>query len=154
MKRVIIIVCAIIFVTSNACAVSDLDIMIEGHNANCWICAAQNLTGDPVIENEKATFDLNPNLHDVFFIKDDKVYGFGCVCEDQAQESEFLAQCVTACYNFAGLQAGTVCYDVILSQFLFARAGVDSESSTKIPGIMIEISKESFGYVFMLVKVK
>ena len=154
MKKIIVFVLALTLIVSHAVAVSDLDIMVEGHNKNSVICGAQKLTGEPEIKDGKATFDINPQLHDVFFIKDGKVTGFGCVCQDASQESEFLAQCVTACYNFAGMKAGSVCYDVILSQFLFVRAGVDAETSSQIPGILIEISKQSFGYICMIVKVE
>ena len=153
MKRTIIFTVTLVLLASSACA-SDLDTMITGHNMNRAICGAQELTGEPVIEDGRATFDLDKKLHDIFFIRDGEVYGFGCVCQDVSQESEFLAQCVTACYNFAGMQAGGSCYDVILSQFLFTRAGIEPESSPQIPGILVLISKESFGYVFMLMKVE
>lgn len=136
---------------SAAYALSDLDIMIEGHNLNCGICAAQQITGDPILDDGKAIFDLTPELHDVFFTKDGEVTGFGCVCQDPAQEVEFLAQCVTACLNFGGT-TDTV-YDAVLSQFMFARAG-NPLGGTVIPGMLIEITKESFGYVFAMSKVK
>ena len=154
MKRIIIIVCALVLIAVQASAVSDLDIMVEGHNLNSAICGAMKIECDPEVETDKVTYKLSEGIHDVFFTKGDQITGFACICFNAKSESEFLAQCVTACYNFAGIQAGSVCYDVILSQFLFVRAGVDAESSTQIPGIMIEISKQSFGYLFMLARVK
>ena len=155
MKRMVIAI-ALIMIATPAMAVSDLDVMVYGHNINTAICGAQELKGDPVIdaENGAATFNLTDKLTDIFFIKNDEVSGFGCVCRDSSQEIEFLAQCVTACYNFAGNQAGETCYDAILSQFMFARAGNPLGESAQVPGILFQIKKESYGYVFMLVKVK
>ena len=156
MKRIIIVVFAMIFITSNAYAVSDLDVMIYGHNINCAICGAQELTGEPVIDNEKgsATFAIEPGIHCIFFVKNDEVTGFACACTDISQESEFLAQCVTACYNFAGTQAGETCYDAILSQFMFARGGNELGSSAQVPGLLIQITKMKTGYAFVMTKVK
>ena len=150
MKKIMcFIICMVIPIS--AFAVTDLEIMIEGHNLNCGICAAQQLIGDPTMDGDNAIFDITPKLHDVFFTKEGEVTGFGCVCQDPAQEVEFLAQCVTACLNFGGT-VDTV-YDAVLSQFMFARAG-NPLGGTVIPGMLIEITKESFGYVFVMSKVK
>lgn len=153
MKKIIcFIIC--LFLPVSAFAVSDLDVMIYGHNMHTSVCGAQELTGSPIINDEKgtATFDLNDKLHDIFFIKNGEVTGFGCVCQDQAQESEFLAQCITACYNFGGT-VDTI-YDPILSQFMFARAGSPLGRTSEIPGMLFSISKESYGYVFIMSLVK
>ena len=151
MKKIMcFIICMVIPIS--AFAVTDLEIMIEGHNLNCDICAAQQLIGDPTMDGDNAIFDITPKLHDVFFTKEGEVTGFGCVCKDPDQEVEFLAQCVTACYNFGG-KADTV-YDAVLSQFMFARSGNPLGNTTEIPGIIIEITKQSFGYIFVLSKVK
>ena len=104
-------------------------------------------------EKGTATFDILPGLHCVFFIKNNEVTGFACVCTDVSQESEFLAQSVTACYNFIGTQAGETCFDVILSQFMFARGGNELGSSAQIPGLLIEITKMKTGYAFIMTKV-
>ena len=152
MKRIICIILCLLLPAS-AFAVSDLDIMVTGHNMHAVISGAQELTGSPEINSEKgtATFDITDKLHDVFFIKEGEVTGFGCVCQDPAQEIEFLAQCVTACYNFGGT-VDTV-YDPILSQFMFARGGNSLDISTQIPGLAVHITKESFGYAFVLIAV-
>lgn len=154
MKRfACILICILIPASAFA---SDLDVMVYGHNINTVICGAQELTGDPVINEEKgtATFNLSPDLHCIFFIKNDEVSGFACACTDVSQESEFLAQCVTACYNFAGKQAGETCFDAILSQFMFARGGNELGSSAQVPGLLLEITKMKTGYAFIMTKVK
>ena len=152
MKRLLCVFLMIMLIATSASAVTDLDIMVEGHNMNCSICSAQKIEGNPKIDAEygAAQFDLTAKLHDVFFYKDGKVTGFGCVCKDPEYEIEFLAQCITACYNFSGMDAGKYCYDVILSQFMFARSGNPLGATTAIPGIAVQLDKESFGYVFTL----
>ena len=154
MKKIIcLLLCLLIPAAAFA---SDLDVMVYGHNINTVICGAQDLTGDPVINKEKgtATFELAQGLRCVFFIKNDEVSGFACVCTDVSQESEFLAQSVTACYNFAGTQAGETCFDAILSQFLFARGGNELGTSAQVPGLLIGITKMKNGYAFIMTKVK
>ena len=156
MKRTIIIALALVLFALPALAVSDLDVMVYGHNLQRTICGAQELAGDPVINEEKgtATFELSPDLHCIFFIKNGEVTGFACACTDPAQESEFLAQCVTACYNFAGTQAGETCYDAILSQFMLARGGNGLGSSAQVPGLLLQITKMKTGYAFTMARVK
>ena len=152
MKKIICIILCLAFPFS-AFAASDLDIMVFGHNQYCCICAAKEITVEPIIDSKtgNATYYLTDNLVDVFFVNEGKVPGFGCVCKDPAEEIEFLAQCITACYNFAGDNAVKNCYDVILSQFMFARSGNPLESTSIIPNVLVHIGKESFGYVFTLV---
>lgn len=155
MKRM---VCIILFLLlpATAFAVSDLDVMVYGHNIQAAIFGAQELTGQPVIDNEKgtATFTLSKGLYCIFFIEGEEVTGFACACTDPAQESEFLAQCVTACYNFAGTNAGDTCFDAILSQFMFARGGNELESTAQVPGLMLGISKMKTGYAFIMTRIK
>lgn len=153
MKRAIIFTLALILFTVPALA-SDLDSVVEGHNAYTWICGAARIESEPEISSGMITYTISKGIEDTFLGTNDQVNGFACICTDSSEESEFLAQCVTACYNFAGMQAGSYCYDVILSQFLFVRSGMESERSFKIPGIMVEVSKQDFGYLFMLVKVE
>ena len=155
MKRFLCVLAVCLLVAAFAFAEDDLAEMVSGHNLRTPICAAMQLTGKPEYEADgsRATFDISENLHDIFFLKDGKVSGFGCVCTDPAEEIEFLAQCVTACYNFCGLAAGDTCFDTILSDFMFSRSGNSLGSSTSVPGVMIDLSKESFGYVFMMTRI-
>ena len=137
-------------------ALADLDLMIEGHNMYSSICSAIQLKGSPQIDEEKGTvtYTVADELFDIFFLKNGEVTGFGCVCRDPVQEIEFLAQCVTACYNVAGDQAGNKCFDIILSQFMFARSGNPLNDAFITPDVAVNISKTSFGYLFVLSKVK
>ena len=152
MKRAIcLVICLLIPVY--AFALSDIDIMVSGHNLYCSICGAMEIPEEPFSVDETKehyTYRIAENLYDVFFVTDGSVTGFGCVCKDESKEIEFLAQCVTACYNFLGTKAGDTCYNVILSQFMFARGGNNLDITTAIPGLAVHISKESFGYVFTL----
>ena len=152
----VVLFLALLLSSASALTVSDLDVMIYGHNLNRSICGAQELTGQPEIDEEKgsATFFIPPGIHCIFFFKDGKVTGFSCACTDPSQESEFLAQSVTACYNFAGTQAGETCYDAILSQFMFARGGNELGSTAQVPGLLLKITKMKTGYAFVMVKVK
>lgn len=150
MKRLVIITLSLVLIVSQASALSDLDTMVAGHNMYASICAAQEIKGNPSREIKTVTYDLSDTLHDIFFVEKGKVTGFGCVCRDQKSETEFLAQCVTACYNFSGPSAGDTCFDAVLSQFMSARSGNDTEYSSKVPGILIDIDKTSWGYIFML----
>ena len=151
MKRIIIFTFALILLTGSAIA-SDIDVMVEGHNLNRVICGAAELK-NPEIEKGSYTYKATENVHVIFTIRDDLANSCSCVCLDEADAAEFLAQCVTICYNYGGTEAGTQCYDPILFSFMQARAGIETDKVI-LPGIMFRIYKESFGYAFVLARVR
>ena len=151
MKRTIIFTVMLLLLTSSACA-SDLDIMVEGHNLNRVICGAAELK-NPEVEKGSYTYKATENVHVIFTVRDDLANSCSCVCLDEADTAEFLAQCVTICYNYGGTEAGTQCYDPILFSFMQARAGSEPEKVV-LPGIMFRLYKESFGYAFVLARVR
>ena len=135
-----------------AYALSDLDIMVAGHNINRSICNAAELTV-PEIEGNSYTYKATENVHVIFRVKDEEASSCSCVCLDEADAAEFFAQCITICYNYGGTEAGTQCYDPILFSFMQARAGIETDKVI-LPGIMFRIYKESFGYAFVLTRVR
>ena len=151
MKRIIIFTFALILLTGSAIA-SDIDVMLEGHNLNRVICGAAELK-NPEIEKGSYTYKATENVHVIFTVRDDLANSCSCVCLDEADAAEFLAQCVTICYNYGGTEAGTQCYDPILFSFMQARAGSEPEKVI-LPGIMFRLYKESFGYAFVLARVR
>lgn len=151
MKRIIIFTFALILLTGSAIA-SDIDVMVEGHNLNRVICGAAELK-NPEIEKGSYTYKATENVHVIFTVRDDLANSCSCVCLDEADAAEFLAQCVTICYNYGGTEAGTQCYDPILFSFMQARAGMETDKVI-LPGIMFRIYKESFGYAFVLARVR
>ena len=151
MKRIIIFTFALIFLTGSAIA-SDIDVMLEGHNLNRVICGAAELK-NPEVEKGSYTYKATENVHVIFTVRDDLANSCSCVCLDEADAAEFLAQCVTICYNYGGTEAGTQCYDPILFSFMQARAGSEPEKVI-LPGIMFRLYKESFGYAFVLARVR
>ena len=151
MKRTIIFTVMLVLLASSACA-SDLDIMVEGHNMNRVICGAAELK-NPEVEKGSYTYKATENVHVIFTVRDDLANSCSCVCLDEADAAEFLAQCVTICYNYGGTEAGTRCYDPILFSFMQARAGMETDKVI-LPGIMFRIYKESFGYAFVLARVR
>ena len=151
MKRTIIFTVMLVLLASSACA-SDLDIMVEGHNLNRVICGAAELK-NPEVEKGSYTYKATENVHVIFTVRDDLANSCSCVCLDEADAAEFLAQCVTICYNYGGTEAGTQCYDPILFSFMQARAGSEPEKVI-LPGIMFRLYKESFGYAFVLARVR
>ena len=151
MKRTIIFTVMMVLLASSACA-SDLDIMVEGHNLNRVICGAAELK-NPEVEKGSYTYKATENVHVIFTVRNDLANSCSCVCLDEADAAEFLAQCVTICYNYGGTEAGTQCYDPILFSFMQARAGMETDKVI-LPGIMFRIYKESFGYAFVLARVR
>ena len=135
-----------------AYALSDLDIMVEGHNLNRVICGAAELK-NPEVEKGSYTYKVTENVHVIFTVRDDLANSCSCVCLDEADAAEFLAQCVTICYNYGGTEAGTQCYDPVLFSFMQARAGMETDKVI-LPGIIFRIYKESFGYAFVLARVR
>ena len=151
MKRTIIFTVMLVLLASSACA-SDLDIMVEGHNLNRVICGAAELK-KPEVEKGSYTYKATKNVHVIFTVRDDLANSCSCVCLDEADAAEFLAQCVTICYNYGGTEAGTQCYDPILFSFMQARAGMETDKVI-LPEIMFRIYKESFGYAFVLARLR
>lgn len=155
MRMVAVIVAGMLF-CSPAIASSDLDFRVSDHNQYCYLTSAKEITGEPEIdEREKETlftYPVTENVHCIFTIKGDEVRTFSCVCLSDAETDEFLAQCVTACYSFCGLDNGISCYDPILYRFLLARGGQEKEDDFTLPGVAFSLGKASFGYYFILTK--
>lgn len=147
---------ALVLISVSAFAES-LENTLYAHNMNTSICNALEITGTPRV-TEKSTgtnyeYILTDNLRAIFVEKDSKVRSCSFVCFDESDTAEFLAQCITACYNFGGVQAGTECYDPILYGFMSSRSGTNPEPTT-LYGVLFKISKESFGYTFTLVRIE
>lgn len=147
---------AFVLISVSAFAES-LENTVFAHNMNTSICNAMKITGEPQV-TEKSNgkhyeYIITENIRAIFAEKDSKIRSCAFVCFDESDSAEFLAQCITACYNFGGVQAGTECYDPILYDFMSARSGANPESSI-LPGLLFQMSKESFGYTFTLVRIE
>ena len=154
MKRFLIVLFALMIIAAQSFASSPADKYVEEHNFCCHAAGATKITGEPEIDDNRYTYHAADGVDVIFTIKDNELTTFTCVCLKDEQIGEFLAQCVTAFYNMGGLMAYTYCHDPLLTDFLQARAGTDAEKDTTIPGLIFGVQKKSFGYVFILVKVK
>lgn len=152
MKRVIVITIAVVLICSNA--IADIGGIVEDYNRCCIIAGAAQLTGEPEKDGNTYTYNAGDHVKVIFETDNDDLKTFACICFDESGVSEFLAQCVTAFYDIGDLPAYLECFDPVLSDFLKARTGEQPGSNKSVPGILFEISKESFGYIFMLVKVE
>ena len=157
MRIIIIIIATVILATSvNAYALSDLEYYVMDHNQYCEITSAGKITGEPEIkannDETNATYKINDSIHCIFGLKNDSVSSFMCVCLSDNEVGEFLAQCITACYSFCGMESGINAYDPILYNFLLARGGQETEADQSLPGVSFIIGKEKFGYYFILTR--
>lgn len=149
------VLAAAVMVVSPALASSDVDFWVQNHNLYTYLSSAQELTGKPEeTDNNHFTFKITENVHVLFNTDGDKVSSFSCVCLSDDEVGEFLAQCVTACYSFGGIESGTECYDPILYRFLLARGGQEQEEDFSIPGLAFSLGKAKGFYYFILSKVR
>ena len=153
MKRIIVFMFALILLTGSALA-SGLEDLIEGHNLGCIVTGAAKIEGEPEIEKGMYTFHVSDHVNVIFSMDGENMKSFSCVCLDDSAVGEFLAQCVASFYNIGGLMAYSYCYDPVLTDFLSARAGKNPGSNKSVDGLLFQIVKESFGYAFIVVKVK
>ena len=152
-KKVAVILTAAVLTITPALAdpVSDL---IAEHNINRITAGAAEITGTPEVEEGKYIYHL-PNIDIVISANDEGINSFSCVCFDESAVGEFLAQSVTAFYDIGGVGSYTSCYGELLSEFLAARAGIETKSNHFVPGVLFQVSKLKNGrYIFIVVKVK
>ena len=152
-KKVAVILTAVVLTITPALAdpVSEL---ISTHNLNRFSAGAAEITGEPDIEDGRYNYHL-PNIEIVIAADDEGINSFSCVCLDDSAIGEFLAQSVTAFYDIGGVGSYTSCYGELLSEFLAARAGIETKSNHFVPGVLFQVSKLKNGrYIFIVVKVK
>ena len=152
-KQIAIILTAAVLSVSPALAdpVSDL---ISEHNMNRVLAGAGEITGQPEIEKGRYVYHLQ-NVDIVISANDEGINSFSCVCLDDSGIGEFLAQCATAFYDIGGTDAFIRCYDPLLSEFLAARAGLETKSNKSVPGVLFQVQKVGDGrYIFIVVKVE
>ena len=152
-KQIAIVLTAVVLSVSPVLAdpVSDL---ISDHNMNRMLAGAGEITGQPDIKDGRYVYHLQ-NVDIVVSANDEKINSFSCVCLNDSGVGEFLAQCATAFYDIGGTDAFIRCYDPLLSEFLAARAGLETGSNKSVPGVLFEVSKLKNGrYIFIVVKVE
>lgn len=152
-KQIAIILTAAVLSVTPALAdpVSDL---IAEHNMNRFSAGAAEITGQPEIEQDRYVYHL-PNIDIVISADDENIKSFSCVCFDDSSIGEFLAQCVTAFYDIGGVESYVSCYGELLSEYLAARAGVETKSNSAVPGVLFQVSRVNDGrYIFIIVKVE
>lgn len=153
MKRIIIIVAVLILAAAPALAdpVSDF---ISIHNFNRAAAGAAEIAGQPEEKDGRYTYHASDSVDIIVITDGNEIKSVSCVCLDDSGVGEFLAQCATVFYDLGGLESYIYCYDPLLTNFLSARAGRNAENDSSVPGLLFGISKESFGYMFIIVKVK
>lgn len=152
-KQIAIILTAAVLSVTPALAdpVSDL---IAEHNMNRFSAGAAEITGQPEIEQDRYVYHL-PNIDIVISADGENIKSFSCVCFDDSAIGEFLAQCVTAFYDIGGVESYVSCYGELLSEYLAARAGVETKSNSAVPGVLFQVSRVNDGrYIFIIVKVE
>lgn len=152
MKKAAVLAAALIMITTPALA-SPVDEYVLSHNMHRQAAGAAALPEEPEINGKRHKYKVS-DFVDVIFIDNGDSVTFACVCLNDAGIGEFLAQCVTAVYSIGGLTEYAYCYGPILSDFLSARAGTNIGNDDSIPGLLFSISKQAYGYSFVLVKVK
>ena len=121
---------------------------------NRMLAGAGEITGQPEIKEGRYVYHLQ-NVDIVISANDERINSFSCVCLNDSGVGEFLAQCATAFYDIGGTDAFIRCYDPLLSEFLAARAGLETESNKSVPGVLFEVSRlENGRYIFIVVKVE
>jgi hypothetical protein len=151
-KQIAIILTAAVLSVSPALAdpVTDL---ISDHNMNRMLAGAGEITGQPEIEKGQYVYHLQ-NVDIVISANDEGINSFSCVCLNDSGVGEFLAQCATAFYDIGGTDAFIRCYDPLLSDFLAARAGLETKSNSSVPGVLFQVIKTGSRYIFIIVKVE
>lgn len=153
-KQIAIILTATVLSVSPALAdpVSDL---ISSHNMNRLTTGAAEITGQPEIEENRYVYHL-PNIDIVISADNENIKSFSCVCFDDSSIGEFLAQCVTAFYDIGGVESYVSCYGELLSEYLAARAGIETKSNHSVPGVLFQVTQieKPHRYIFIIVKVK
>ena len=72
MKRIIIFAVLLVMIAAQASAESLYE-MVEGHNRYSVICGAKHIETEPEIEEDRITYKLSENLHDIFLLKDNEM---------------------------------------------------------------------------------
>lgn len=152
MKKAIILTAAIVMISSPALALTDTEIMAAGHNLNRIIAHASELPEYSETEKGATTYKVTENIHVIISEKDGQANTCSCVCLSESELSEFLAQCVTICLNYGNARYADEYYSAVLSHFLETRSGNEPQTAY-VPGAIFQISKEKFGYVFILSRV-
>ena len=151
-KKVAVILTAAVLTITPALAdpVSDL---IAEHNMNRITAGAAEITGTPEVEEGKYIYHL-PKIDIVISANDEGINSFSCVCFDESAVGEFLAQCVTAFYDIGGIESYVSCYGELLTEYLAARAGIETKSNSSVHGVLFQVMKAGNRYIFIIVKVK
>ena len=152
MKRIMIFTLSLILIAVPSLA--DLAEAVEGHNRGCLASGATEITGQPTIKDNHYIYQVSDHVNVHFSMDGDEIKSFSCVCLDESGVGEFLAQCVASFYNMGDLMAYVYCHDPVLSDFLDARSGREPKSNSSVNGLLFQMVKESYGYTFIIVKVK
>ena len=151
-KQIAIILTAAVLSVSPTLAdpVSDL---ISDHNMNRFSAGATEITGQPEIKKGNYVYHL-PNIDIVISADGENIKSFSCVCFDDSAIGEFHAQSATAFYDIGGIESYVSCYGELLSEYLAARAGIETKSNSAVPGVLFQVTKTGSRYIFIIVKVK
>lgn len=156
MKRTIAVIIAAAVISTSSALADSVSQFVEQHNRNGLASGSSEITGEPLVEENHYQYHVTENVDVLISTDGNDVQSFSCICFDESGVGEFLAQCVTAFYDIGGLDAYVYCHDPLLSDFLSARAGHETESDSTIPGVLFQVktAENPFRYIFIIVKVK
>lgn len=150
-KAAALLTAATLFVTP-VFSESLINSTIEQYNDLTVLTGASRI-GSYTVTDKGDTIEYTFKLSDSLFIEmteqENQIAFLGVICKDEAETGEFLAACANGCYLLADLAGGYYAYSEILDQFLQARSGKETETrKLNASGIIINISRQSFGYLF------
>ena len=149
MKR---IVCIIICLLVPLSAFADI---VEEYNLHTVNTGAKELTGTPEKEERDGKivhlYTVTDNIKVQITFVENEPRVFSCLCFDESEASEFLAQCANCVIQIGGYGSMFSCYADVLDMFLQARAGNKTENR-KTDNLVYILEKASFGYLFMIAR--
>ena len=129
--------------------------VIEEYNLHTVNTGAKELTGIPE-KNERDgkiihLYTVTDNIKVQITYIDNEARVFSCICFDESETAEFLAQSANCVIQIGGYESMFLCYADILDMFLQARAGHETENR-KTDNLVYILEKTSFGYLFMIAR--
>lgn len=155
MRKVAIIATALVMITTPALA--DVEQIVKEYNTNTIMTSAAHLDGKPEISERDGTtrydFKITDNVIVALTEKNGEIRVCSVICKDESEAAEFLAQCAASASTIAGFDNFYYLYADILHLFLQARDGETTEQQ-KSPslGVVYQLTKEKFGYLFMIAR--
>lgn len=129
---------------------------IDEYNNLTVISGASRISNPSVSDDGRFlhySFKLSDSLIIEMTERDNRIVMYGCICKDEAEAGAFLAHCITGCCLLSGISGGYSCFTEVMDQFLQARSDRNSEArELSSAGIVMNLTKEACGYVFLIMR--